>query len=133
MVAHRRREEVAANEPPRTIPDAVRRAQLEAADPEVPAFVSANAGSGKTHVLAQRVINLLLRGVDPAKILCITFTKAAAANMANQVFKRLAQMDRARRRLARRRDQLSTGRKPDARSARGRGGCLPRRWRRRAA
>jgi ATP-dependent helicase/nuclease subunit A len=74
----------------RTIPDAVLRAQHEAADPEVSAFVSANAGSGKTHVLAQRVINLLLQGVDPAKILCITFTKAAAANMANRVFDTLA-------------------------------------------
>ncbi len=51
---------------------------------------SANAGSGKTHVLAQRVIRLLLRGVDPAKILCITFTKAAAANMAKRVFDTLA-------------------------------------------
>src|ERR1035437_6952016 len=75
---------------PRTIPPDVRRVQVEAADPDVSAFVSANAGSGKTYVLAQRVINLLLRGVDPAKILCITFTKAAAANMANQVFKKLA-------------------------------------------
>ena len=48
--------------------------------------MAANAGSGKTHVLAQRVIRLLLAGVDPARILCITFTKAAAANMANRVF-----------------------------------------------
>jgi ATP-dependent helicase/nuclease subunit A len=74
----------------RIIPNAVRQAQIEAADPEVSAFVAANAGSGKTHVLAQRVINLLLRGCDPAKILCITFTKAAAANMANRVFETLA-------------------------------------------
>ena len=54
--------------------------------PAVSAWVSANAGSGKTHVLAQRVIRLLLAGVDPARILCLTFTKAAAANMANRVF-----------------------------------------------
>ena len=74
----------------RKIPDAVGRVQIEAADPDKSVFVSANAGSGKTHVLTQRVINLLLRGVDPAKILCITFTKAAAANMANRVFGRLA-------------------------------------------
>src|ERR1700687_3682558 len=73
-----------------TIPTDVSRVQIEAADPDVSAFVSANAGSGKTYVLAQRLINLLLRGVDPAKILCITFTKTAAANMANEVFKRLA-------------------------------------------
>jgi ATP-dependent helicase/nuclease subunit A len=75
----------------RIIPPGVTRVQIEAADPDVSAFVSANAGSGKTHVLAQRVINLLLRGVDPAKILCITFTKAAAANMANRVFGTLAE------------------------------------------
>jgi len=74
----------------RNIPDNVSRVQIEAADPDVSAFVSANAGSGKTHVLSQRVINLLLRGVDPAKILCITFTKAAAATMANRVFETLA-------------------------------------------
>ena len=74
----------------RVIPDHVRNVQIEAADPDISAFVSANAGSGKTHVLAQRVINLLLRGTDPAKILCITFTKAAAANMATRVFDTLA-------------------------------------------
>ena len=74
----------------RTIPEAVTAVQAEAADPAVSAFVSANAGSGKTHVLAQRVIRLLLAGVDPAKILCLTFTKAAAANMANRVFGELS-------------------------------------------
>ena len=71
---------------PRIIPDAVTERQTEASDPVRSAWVSANAGSGKTHVLAQRVIRLLLSGVDPARILCITFTKAAAANMANRVF-----------------------------------------------
>ena len=76
---------------PRIIPDDVADVQIEASDPEASAWVSANAGSGKTHVLAQRVIRLLLRGVDPAKILCITFTKAAAANMANRVFGTLAE------------------------------------------
>ncbi|HWK36487.1 UvrD-helicase domain-containing protein, partial [Sphingomonas sp.] len=75
----------------RIIPPEVLDVQVSAADPDISAFVSANAGAGKTHVLAQRVINLLLRGCDPAKILCITFTKAAAANMANRVFGTLAQ------------------------------------------
>src|SRR5215475_2153439 len=70
----------------RAIPEDLRRLQVEASDPAVSAWVTANAGSGKTHVLAQRVIRLLLEGVDPARILCITFTKAAAANMANRVF-----------------------------------------------
>ena len=71
------------------VPNAIRRVQIEASDPAVSVFVAANAGSGKTHVLAQRVIRLLLDGVDPAKILCLTFTKAAAANMAHRVFAQL--------------------------------------------
>src|SRR5512141_2330917 len=70
----------------RPIPPAVRATQARASDPAASAFVSANAGSGKTHVLVQRVIRLLLDGVQPEKILCITFTKAAAANMAERVF-----------------------------------------------
>jgi ATP-dependent helicase/nuclease subunit A len=74
---------------PRPIPDAVRATQARASDPASSAFVSANAGSGKTHVLVQRVIRLLLSGVSPEKILCITFTKAAAANMAERVFSTL--------------------------------------------
>src|SRR5258708_12241714 len=73
----------------RPIADAVRAAQARASDPASSAFVSANAGSGKTHVLVQRVIRLLLSGVPPEKILCITFTKAAAANMAERVFSTL--------------------------------------------
>lgn len=74
---------------PRTIPSPVRATQARASDPAASAFVSANAGSGKTHVLVQRVIRLLLSGVAPEKILCITFTKAAAANMAERVFSTL--------------------------------------------
>jgi ATP-dependent helicase/nuclease subunit A len=74
---------------PRPIPPAVRTAQARASDPAASSFVSANAGSGKTHVLVQRVIRLLLAGVPPEKILCITFTKAAAANMAERVFSTL--------------------------------------------
>src|SRR5262245_17030306 len=70
----------------RTIPEAVRATQARASDPAASSFVSANAGSGKTHVLVQRVIRLLLSDVPPEKILCITFTKAAAANMAERVF-----------------------------------------------
>ncbi|MDE2600729.1 MAG: double-strand break repair helicase AddA [Bradyrhizobium sp.] len=74
---------------PRPIPPAVRNTQARASDPAASAFVSANAGSGKTHVLVQRVIRLLLDNVPPEKILCITFTKAAAANMAERVFSTL--------------------------------------------
>ncbi|MGB6620428.1 MAG: UvrD-helicase domain-containing protein, partial [Xanthobacteraceae bacterium] len=75
---------------PDSIPEAVRRAQRAAANPKASSWLAANAGSGKTHVLAQRVINLLLEGFEPEKILCITFTKAAAANMAKRVFDTLA-------------------------------------------
>lgn len=74
---------------PRPIPEPLRATQARASDPMASAFVSANAGSGKTHVLVQRVIRLLLAGVPPEKILCITFTKAAAANMAERVFSTL--------------------------------------------
>jgi ATP-dependent helicase/nuclease subunit A len=76
--------------PPGVIPDSVRLLQREVSAPQVSAWVAANAGSGKTHVLVQRVINLLLDGVEPEKILCITFTKAAAATMAKRVFDTLA-------------------------------------------
>ncbi|MGH6818635.1 MAG: UvrD-helicase domain-containing protein, partial [Methylovirgula sp.] len=65
--------------------------QAKASNPDVSVWVSANAGSGKTHVLAQRVLRLLLAGVAPAKILCLTFTKAAAANMAAKIFAALSQ------------------------------------------
>ncbi|HEY1736132.1 MAG TPA: UvrD-helicase domain-containing protein, partial [Methylovirgula sp.] len=74
----------------RNIPTAVLERQLKASNPEQSVWVSANAGSGKTHVLVQRVLRHLLAGVPPAKILCLTFTKAAAANMANKVFANLA-------------------------------------------
>src|SRR3979490_1319395 len=70
---------------PRVIPPKVRDTPARASDPAASSFVSANAGSGKTHVLVQRVIRLLLSDVAPEKILCITFTKAAAANMAERV------------------------------------------------
>ena len=79
----------------RIIPDSVRSLQADASDPAASAFVAANAGAGKTHVLAQRVIRLLLAGVAPAKILCITFTKAAAANMAQRVFDTLSRWIKA--------------------------------------
>ncbi|MDY8108328.1 double-strand break repair helicase AddA [Fulvimarina sp. 2208YS6-2-32] len=64
--------------------------QRIAADPNLSVFVSANAGAGKTHVLTERVVRLLLAGFDPSRILCLTFTKAAAAEMSNRVFKRLS-------------------------------------------
>ena len=65
--------------------------QSLASDPARSAWVSANAGSGKTHVLTQRVIRLLLSGSRPSSILCLTYTKAAASEMSNRVFERLAE------------------------------------------
>ena len=65
--------------------------QRLAASPALSAFVPANAGAGKTRVLTNRVARLLLEGVKPASILCITFTKAAAAEMADRLFKLLGE------------------------------------------
>jgi ATP-dependent helicase/nuclease subunit A len=60
-----------------------------ASDPEISAWVAANAGAGKTYTLANRVARLLLGGARPEKILCLTFTKAAAAEMQNRLFQQL--------------------------------------------
>ena len=63
--------------------------QRRAADPSHSAWVSANAGTGKTRVLTDRIARLLLRRVRPEKILCLTYTKAAAAEMKNRITDRL--------------------------------------------
>jgi ATP-dependent helicase/nuclease subunit A len=63
--------------------------QRAAADPEVSAFVTANAGSGKTKTLIDRVARLLLAGAAPEAILCVTYTKAAAAEMQRRLFAQL--------------------------------------------
>ncbi len=75
----------------RFIPPETKRKQLDASDPRTSAWVSANAGSGKTYVLAQRVIRLLLEDIEPSRILCLTYTRVAAANMSNTVFKQLSE------------------------------------------
>lgn len=64
--------------------------QLRASSPAHHAALSASAGTGKTHVLTARVLRLLLSGVDPSTILCLTFTKAGAAEMADRIHRRLA-------------------------------------------
>jgi len=61
-------------------------AQIRAARPTASSWVSANAGSGKTRVLTDRVARLLLAGTEPARILCLTYTKAAAAEMQTRLF-----------------------------------------------
>src|SRR3954468_21734842 len=82
--------EVIGFNPPAT--DAAERAtrlQRQAADPAVCAWVNASAGSGKTTVLRDRVVRLLLAGARPTAILCLTFTRAAAAEMANRIASQL--------------------------------------------
>ncbi|MCH9807590.1 MAG: double-strand break repair helicase AddA [Alphaproteobacteria bacterium] len=66
------------------------RRQRDASDPAASAWVSANAGTGKTHVLTMRTLRLMLAGTPPERILCLTYTKAAAAEMSTRVFGRLA-------------------------------------------
>jgi ATP-dependent helicase/nuclease subunit A len=66
--------------------------QIRSIQPDSHVWVMASAGSGKTHVLSQRVLRLLLEGERPESILCLTFTKAAAAEMSTRVFKALADM-----------------------------------------
>ncbi|HXR95315.1 MAG TPA: UvrD-helicase domain-containing protein, partial [Rhizomicrobium sp.] len=62
-----------------------------ASDPHMSAWVAANAGAGKTFTLANRVARLLLADARPEKILCLTFTKAAAAEMQHRLFKQLGE------------------------------------------
>ena len=67
------------------------RPQIRAAHPREAAWVSANAGSGKTKVLTDRVARLLLAGTLPQRILCVTFANAAAANIQNRLISRLGE------------------------------------------
>lgn len=71
--------------------NAASEAQFRAARPDASTWLAANAGSGKTKVLTDRVARLLLRGVEPQHILCLTYTKAAASEMQNRLFQRLGE------------------------------------------
>src|SRR6201990_1418033 len=68
-----------------------RDASMTASDPQVSAWVAANAGAGKTYTLANRVARLLLADAKPQRILCLTFTKAAAAEMQDRLFRQLGE------------------------------------------
>ena len=63
--------------------------QARATHPSISAWVGASAGTGKTHVLTARVLRLMLTGTPPQNIVCLTFTKAAAAEMKNRIFAEL--------------------------------------------
>ncbi|MEG9861806.1 MAG: double-strand break repair helicase AddA, partial [Parvularculales bacterium] len=63
--------------------------QRRASTPETSVWVSANAGSGKTHVLIDRIVRLLLKDALPERILCLTFTRVAASEMKERLFRRL--------------------------------------------
>ncbi len=69
----------------RPLIDAAAARQRRAADPEASAWVAASAGTGKTRVLTDRVLRLLLAGARPERLLCLTFTKAAAAEMRQRI------------------------------------------------
>jgi len=73
------------------IRDAATERQVQSADPAASTWLSANAGSGKTRVLTDRAARLLLAGVMPQHVLCLTYTKAASSEMQNRLFKRLGE------------------------------------------
>ncbi len=115
--------------------DAASERQVQAADPAASTWLSANAGSGKTRVLTDRVARLLLDGVEPQRILCLTYTKAAASEMQNRLFRRLGEWamlpdDRLARRTG---GAWCRGRARTPRRWRARGACSPGPSRRRAA
>ena len=88
-------------------------AQREAAGPRASVWVSASAGTGKTRVLIDRLLWLMLEGTDPSRILCLTFTRAAAAEMANRLNEELARWATSRPGALVQRLQKLTGRMPD--------------------
>ncbi|MCG8506323.1 MAG: UvrD-helicase domain-containing protein, partial [Sphingomonadales bacterium] len=89
------------------------REQAQATRPDANVWVGASAGTGKTFVLTARVLRLLLDGTAPERILCLTFTKAAASEMTTRVLKALGAwvgLDDKRLAVA---IQKRTGAKPD--------------------
>ena len=89
--------------------------QAKASDPALSIWVEANAGSGKTFVLTNRVLRLLLDGVRPQSILCLTYTKAAAAEMRKRVGARLAEWAIVDEPVLANKLRELTGREPTAR------------------
>ncbi len=88
--------------------------QAIATTPDLTAWVGASAGTGKTHVLTARVLRLMLTGTRPENIVCLTFTKAAAAEMTNRIFEELGQWalmpdDELRAEISRRTEEYADG------------------------
>ncbi len=102
----------------RPLPPEADRNQSRASDPSASAWVSANAGTGKTEVLVRRSLRLLLAGYRPESILCLTYTKTAAAEMQNRLLKVLAEWATIKGEALR--EKLSTlmGRAPDEKELR---------------
>lgn len=87
-----------------------------ASDPEFSVWVAANAGTGKTKVLTDRVLRLLLAGSKPDKILCITYTKAAAAEMEHRIETQLGEWAITEEKMLRSKLAELTGTEPDAKT-----------------
>ncbi len=87
--------------------------QARASDPTASAWVSANAGTGKTEVLVKRCLRLFLAGARPESILCLTYTKTAAAAMQNRLLKELAAWATVPTDALREKLQALMGRSPD--------------------
>ena len=96
-------------------------------------WLMANAGSGKTRVLTDRVARLLLHDVEPQRILCLTYTKSAASEMQNRLFKTLGEWAMKPDAALRRRWPIWAKTGWTAPTLPGRAACLPGRSRRRAA
>ncbi|WP_338721601.1 double-strand break repair helicase AddA [Devosia sp. XK-2] len=98
-----------------SVPSNTSTSQALAGNPDYSIWVEANAGSGKTFVLTTRVLRLLLAGVRPQSILCLTYTKAAAAEMRKRVGERLAEWAVSDAALLREDLRKLTGHEPTAR------------------
>lgn len=88
-------------------------AQRQASDPKASVWVTASAGTGKTKVLTDRVLRLMLSGAKPEEILCITFTKAAASVMTNRIREELKEWATCDDKDLRGRLTRLTGTRPD--------------------
>lgn len=90
--------------------------QATASDPAASVWLTASAGTGKTKVLTDRVLRLMLSGAKPDEILCITFTRAAASVMANRIREELSVWASSDDKTLKKKLSVLTGSEPDART-----------------